>query len=329
MAMAGLWIAYLVPQRLRFRQQLLESRADDRFSGGLRVLRVAEVPAGARPVRTARPLLHPASGTAAREGGGSMDRPHATGDRVVADAVRRSAAAHAQRAAHLARRGAAARRRAALTALLLLLTVAGWSVVGLVGASVLLGAVPTALVAGVLVLGRRAVVAGARADAAWAAGAADRVPVTREGARAGVVGRAVHPSDAATEVMARVPRQVAATPAEARQLASARTAAVEEATASVASAQDEAAAAQGTTWAPVPVPRPTYTLKGSAPRREPAPLVLDEAASDVRAGSALDASAAAESDSGVADAPVTAPGTAPAAGLDLDAILARRRASGE
>src|SRR5687768_2393996 len=46
MGMAGLWIAYLVPQRLRYRQQLLETRHDDRFSERLRVVRVARSTAG-------------------------------------------------------------------------------------------------------------------------------------------------------------------------------------------------------------------------------------------------------------------------------------------
>ncbi|WP_242448356.1 hypothetical protein [Cellulomonas sp. WB94] len=42
LAVAGLWVAYLVPQKLRHRQQLLESRTDDRFSGALRVLAVTD-----------------------------------------------------------------------------------------------------------------------------------------------------------------------------------------------------------------------------------------------------------------------------------------------
>ncbi|MBC7292428.1 MAG: hypothetical protein H5T83_13980, partial [Actinotalea sp.] len=45
-AVAGLWIAYLVPHRSRYRQQLLESRTEDRFSEHLRVLRVAHAAGG-------------------------------------------------------------------------------------------------------------------------------------------------------------------------------------------------------------------------------------------------------------------------------------------
>ncbi|HWS56965.1 MAG TPA: hypothetical protein VN257_00365, partial [Actinotalea sp.] len=65
-AMAGLWIAYLVPHRLRYRQQLLEARADDRFSERLRVIRVARTDPGPgryprhRPARPVAVLLHPA-----------------------------------------------------------------------------------------------------------------------------------------------------------------------------------------------------------------------------------------------------------------------------
>ncbi|EYR61886.1 hypothetical protein N866_14685, partial [Actinotalea ferrariae CF5-4] len=109
-AVAGLWIAYLVPHRSRYRQQLLESRADDRFSENLRVLRVAHA-AGTRDRRTGTaPGTHRTTGVrlhpARRGGGGHMDRPHGTTDRVVADAARRAAAERAQRVAHLARRRA-------------------------------------------------------------------------------------------------------------------------------------------------------------------------------------------------------------------------------
>ena len=41
LALAVLWGAYYVPQQLRQRNQLVESRVEDRFSGSLRVLAVA------------------------------------------------------------------------------------------------------------------------------------------------------------------------------------------------------------------------------------------------------------------------------------------------
>ena len=36
-----LWVGFYVPHRVRHRQQLLDARTDDRFSGSLRVLAVA------------------------------------------------------------------------------------------------------------------------------------------------------------------------------------------------------------------------------------------------------------------------------------------------
>lgn len=293
-AVAVLWIAYLVPHRLRYRQQLAECRTEDRFSERLRVVRVAGKDQGARPERyvaapEGRVLLHPP-----RRGGGSVDRPHGLADRAVADAVRRTAAERAARAAHLARRRAGARRRAVLATTLLVLAVAGWAAV-VAGGLLALGAVPSALLVTVLGLGRRAVVAGRRADAAWAAGAAARAAVPRS-TRPTAVGHARRPSDASTEIIARVPAEVPAAPVVEPEVAQ---------------------AAAEPTWAPVPVPRPTYSLKPAVRRPDPVPLVLDESADTV----------AAE----VADAPVETveEPAAPVAGFDLDAVLARRRASGE
>lgn len=296
-AVAVLWIAYLVPHRLRYRQQLAECRTEDRFSERLRVVRVAGKDRGARPERhvaapEGRVLLHPP-----RRGGGSVDRPHGLADRAVADAVRRTAAERAARAAHLARRRAGARRRAVLATTLLVLAVAGWAAV-VAGGLLALGAVPSMLLVAVLGLGRRAVVAGRRADAAWAAGAAARAAVPRS-TRPTAVGHARRPSDASTEVIARVPAEAPATAPEVEVEAEAAQAPAEP------------------TWAPVPVPRPTYNLKPAVRRPDPAPLVLDERADAV----------AVE----VADAPVETveEPAATVAGFDLDAVLARRRASGE
>nr|WP_297425826.1 hypothetical protein [uncultured Actinotalea sp.] len=362
-AVAGLWIAYLVPHRSRYRQDLLESRADDRFSEHLRVLRVSRdgdrstaggrVPGAPGPHRTTGVRLHPER----RGGGGTMDRPHGTTDRVVADAARRAAAERAQRVAHLARRRAAARRRALLTAVLLVAVVAGWTTVAAVAAPVLAGAIPSVALLGVLGLGRAAVRAGERADAAWAAGAAERqaLPAATAGAR--TVGRAVRPSEARTEVLARVPRQrTTAADAERAQAAGATTAlptqrgerpAVASSTSlpsaavgagPTTSAQDErtepAPAPQRTSaWSPVPVPPPSYTLKPSAPRREPAPLPAEDelATPAARAGVDVrtDPSVADGTAAGVSATPPAERAAQAPASLDLDAILARRRASGE
>jgi hypothetical protein len=254
-AVAGLWIAYLVPHRLRYRQQLLESRTDDRFSERLRVVRVARTDRGGFAGRqgaapAGRVLLHPP----ARRGGGPVDRPHALTDRVVADAARRTAAERAHRAAHLARRAAGARRRAVLVVGLLVIATAGWAGVAFSTLVTAAGAVPTVLLAGVLVLGRRAVVVGRRADVAWAAdrpARAARAAIAKAGPSA--VGRAVRPSNNDTEVIARIAAQ-----------------SVPPVAAPVAEATGEP------TWVPVPVPRPSYALKSEVRRPEPAPLVLED-----------------------------------------------------
>ncbi|MCU1432663.1 MAG: hypothetical protein JWP95_1768 [Actinotalea sp.] len=275
-----------------------------------------------------------------------MERPHATRDRIVADAARRSAAEHAQRAAHLARRSAGARRRALLTAVLLLAVVGGWTAVGVAAVPVVAGAAPTVLLAGVLVLGRLAVLAAARADDAWHAGAATRAPLPASLAGQRVVGRSVRPSDASTEVMARVPAPSVQRRSVAADVTADRRAeqAAERANASASAVVDPAAqrdetetSTPGSTWAPVPVPRPAYTLKPSARRAEPAPLDLDQ---QVTAGqtSAVGSPAApgerAEKTAALLDPSSPVPVAQPApfsstGGIDLDAILARRRASGE
>src|SRR5674476_812697 len=200
-----------------------------------------------------RVLLHPPAG----RGGGSVDRPHALADRVVADAARRTGTERAQRAAYLARRSVGARRRAVLATLLLVLAVAGWVGAAAGGPVLALGLAPTALLAAVLVLGRRAVLLGRRADADWASGRpaaahrpAQRVPTA--------VGHPVRPSEDVTEVMARV----------AATAATAATAAQPEADVAPATAETSAVT-DGPTWVPVPVPRPAYALKpaGSGRRR--------------------------------------------------------------
>ena len=389
LAVAALWIAYLVPHKLRYRQQLLESRADDRFSGALRVLAVtgprgrearrdAEAAARAGAGADCGPatekrvgLLTPGRGvpllTAGRTGGTTVDRPHGTQDRISADAARRAAQRRAAHAAAVARRGAAARRRAVLALALLVATVAGWTVVGLSTVTVVAAVVPSVLLGGVLVLGRRAVLAGRAADAEWkqrrheAPPATGAVPLVRNpptaaparaaagsssasaGKGAGVKGRAVHPSEAHTEVFARIVDDVeGATAARAPMSSAGRPATgaipvVKKAdTGAQATVATEAAAEQadGEPWSPVPVPRPTYTTKAAAPRREPAPLGDVEGSTAAAAESAgpgrFEAPAAESRPAARADerAPLEPP-AATTGSMNLDEILARRRAAGE
>ncbi len=386
--MTTLWIAYLVPHKLRYRQQLLESRADDRFSGALRVLAVtgprgrearrdAEAAARAGAGADCGPttekrvgLLTPSRGvpllTAGRGGGTTVDRPHGTQDRISADAARRAAQRRAAHAAAVARRGAAARRRAVLALALLVATAAGWTVVGLTAVTVVAGIVPSVLLGGVLVLGRRAVLAGRAADAEWelrrheAPPATGSVPLVRNppaaapargaagassasaGKGSGVKGRAVHPSEAHTEVFARIVDSVEGTTAARAPMSSAgrpATGAIPVVKKTDTGAQPAVAPgavaeqADGEPWSPVPVPRPTYTTKAAAPRREPAPLGDVEGSTAAAAESAPTRVEVPAAESGpAARADERAPLEPPAAttgSMNLDEILARRRAAGE
>jgi len=374
--LAGLWLAYLVPYKLRHRQQLLESRADDRYSEALRVVAVTR-----RTTTNVRPAIGPAHAgttglltpgrglavtTAGGTGGETVDRPHATPERITAEAARRAAQTRAARAAASARRAAAARRRALLAVLLLVASVGGWVAVGLVpAASLVFGIAPTALLGLVLVAGRRAVVAGKRNDEAMArrireseeiatkprtgviravaepsepsappvsvptapavtapvrasAKASNRAaaPVrTSATARAEspsvpvakVTGRAVRPSDDRTEVF----QAIVADRGEKGVSARHQTASTDEAT-------------EHDAWAPVPVPRPTYAMKPAAPRREPVPLGEVEGSTTARPAS-VEAPASSSDDELITPEPPAEV----SASIDLNAVLAKRRAAGE
>ena len=349
LALVGLWIAYLVPHKLRHRQQLLESRADDRFSEALRVVavsdrRIRQEAASAEcgpPASSTAGLLTPGKGlpvaTGSATGGTTVDRPHGTQDRITADAARRAAQARAARAASVARRGAAARRRALLAGVLLVASVAGWAAVGISPVVTwVAGAVPTVLLGSVLVLGRRAVLAGREADEAWQRKISDErrmasgprtgamravataaptttttVTAPAEAPPAFVTGRAVHPSDASTEVFARIVEDKGESAGPARHASTGQVPVVR---ASADTTEDDA-------WSPVPVPRPTYTMKASAPRREPAPLENLEGSTATRTA---EAEAPAVTERAPLEPPVETTGS-----IDLNAVLAKRRAAGE
>lgn len=357
LALVGLWVAYLVPHKLRHRQQLLESRADDRFSEALRVVAVSdrrsrqEAVSGPTVSSTAG-LLTPGKGlpvaTGSVTGGTTVDRPHGTQDRITADAARRAAQARAARAASVARRGAAARRRALLAGFLVVATVVGWAAVGLSPlVTWVAGVVPTVLLGSVLVLGRRAVLAGREADEAWeqklaaerrvasgprtgamrAVATATRPdPVVAptapaapaEAPAAFVTGRAVHPSDASTEVFARIVADKGESDGPARHASTGQVPVVRR---SVSERATEAAGDEDEAWSPVPVPRPTYTMKASAPRREPAPLENLEGSTAARTA---DVEAPADAERAPLEAPVETTGS-----IDLNAVLAKRRVAGE
>jgi len=361
LAVIALWIAYLVPHKLRHRQQMLESRTDDRYSAALRVLAVSG-PVGSRrrlrsdnAVRGIRPdcgspqkrtaLLHRGTGARIGNEGRDMDRPHTTAEGMGADAARKVAQLKAAHAAATARRGAAARRRGVLATALSALTVVAWVVGAVTAVPLLVALVPTVVLGSVLVLGRRAVVQGEAAEIEWQRRIEEAAtPVVRapRPGRVGASGRAVRASVDATQAMPRVNDRKTADPTAKK----------------VTDADADA------TWSPVDVPRPTYTTKPRAPRREPAPLgevegstavrparTVAQPAAETTAGpaaqpaaettaapaaetAAAPAETAARRVDGAADPAVPAAATAtvqdePTGSIDLNAVLARRRAAGE
>lgn len=368
LALVGLWVTYLVPHVRRHREVLLESRAEDRYSATLRVVAVASTgrvvrrvdpgpgrtaPAGCTRSGHVTGLLTPGRGqrtvssTSRPEGGRTMDRPHATDQRRSAEAVREVARLKAAHAAAVARRGAAARRRGALATVLVLATVGGWVAFAAAPAmSLAVGLVPTALLAAVVGLGRRAVVTGHRHDDEWfdlvaraERGAGEARPVSAPVAAAArplrtasgparphadletsavpmapaeVVGRAVHPSQTITDVFDVIVADRGENGAAARHATGATPVVSARPGAARAEAASEQAEDDGA-WSPVPVPLPTYALKPAAPHREPAPL-----------GDLEPQPVVAEAVDETEDA--AQPQTT--GSIDLDAVLARRRASG-
>lgn len=365
LALVGLWVAYLLPQRTRHRDLLLEARSDDRFSGAMRILAVA------RPARTfvtetrdcgpgqlkhdqlltgSMPAVSAAQIAGRAKGAQDMDRPTTGAQRTVSpagrtrpvsarpvttprssDAAREAAAMRARRAAVAEQRAAAAKRRLALTLTLLSASAIAWTAVSAFSIHVAIPSVLTAMLGGVLVLGRRAVVAGRRADATVAVkarSASSPAPV-----RPSVTGRAVHASDVSTQMISSdAVRAVVARSAEAAATASATDvvaapASAEDAATTTAVEVDAAPApenvvAEGGELAGFSLPRPTYTMKAAAPRREPAPLHEDDVTTPSNASERA-------SSASVASAEESETVSTEGLGLDLDAILARRRASGE
>lgn len=291
----------------------------------------------------------------------------------------------ASRDALLARRAAAARRRATLTLGLVVLTAVVGVLVAATALPVWTVAVPGLLLVSVLVLGRRAVLANARADQAArereaAREAARPAALRRAGrpapaVRTSVTGRAVHPSQTQTEMISRVraaggAAQASAKPGAAKPAAEkpqAEELSTERAVAQAdgASGRDGRGAARGSTsseqgtpraasgpvadqtvrtttpdtrqsssapeaessdWQPVAVPRPVYTLKSTAPRWEPAPLtaelrkLTEERRAELASADEVPAAPASATDAEPSEDSL---------GVNLNSVLARRRAAGE
>jgi hypothetical protein len=301
------WAAYLLPQWLRRRETLSQSRGTDRHSTGLRVLdrrtRVASGPSSTPLLpdpRTIGAVSAPPSeiadrrveDPAGRRGGHSPRQPNSTAVGGLPASAR-----------------TAARRRVRVLTVLLTLTGMAWvasvwvpvATAMAVGVSVLLGFDVLAL----LVAARRREVRRAAA-----ARARRRELERRKAARA-----------------RQAPARPAVTTAGGEVSTGAEDVTAEASSRPVVEAPAERVARElpegGTPWVPVPVPPPTYTLKPAAPRPEPAPLdlPLPSRPTDPAGQVEVDPEPAArtprpwEADRTFAD------------DLDLDAVLARRRAA--
>ncbi len=255
-----------------------------------------------------------------------MNRPTGMADRRTANEARRVAAVRAALAARRAEQAASARRRLVLTAALGVVSVVAWLAVAATPFSPLLATFPTLVLAGVLWLGVRT----ARAERAeWA-----QVPASlTEPRRERSAGPTYSPSQlrshlsadgaarpsAQTDAQAGLSWQTDDVPVQISQAVPAERETVPEPVEVVADSEVGAAppadleveAAPGS-WTPVPVPVPTYTLKPVAVRREAAPYEAPEVEADV-----------------VADAtPEVSLDVSIEQGIDLRAVLARRRAVG-
>ncbi|ROR73406.1 hypothetical protein EDD31_1784 [Bogoriella caseilytica] len=396
LALALLLLGYLVPHLTHARQLVLDSRVEDRFSAGLRVL---DHHVARHPHSSGRgPALHTPSPEAPMTSPRLAARGTAgSAPAGVGESARALAAARARRAARRANRVAAARRRLILTAALLLVSVASWTAVGLTALAWTMAAIPTALVAAVLIQGRRVAIQGQQTDrrerelierleaqmqaaarASSVPGAARRSP--RAAARAAdrpenddaatsaqttaapveIGPSASSPAGAlesrrpalASTTLTRAPRRSVSIGAfqgtgevpqvTAAPQAPAATAMGPEAPAPVSVApQAEAQAAEAPAekaadvapaapepqrapvqWTPTPVPPPSYTLKPASGRREVAPYESGH----IPQVSVPQRPMPGDMTASVSPAEAAAEPAPPA--LDLNAVLARRRAAG-
>jgi hypothetical protein len=353
---------YLMPQLIRTRQDVVDSRVDDRFSADLRILATAGT--GGSPARPApddgapRAYLHDPR---LRTGVPSMNRPPAPAGRGSVPAAapagpgageRRTVVSSptrapeqdraAARAAATRRRRGAARRRLVLTLVLLAVTAGAWTAVALAYAQPVGAVVPTALLLLVLVLGRRAARAARRVERAEAARAR-----AAGGPEAAARNRSA-PVAAAPAGRAPVPApRVAATTAAPPPGVTPAAPGPREATTEIIPAVEGAPGSSGLRWHGVPtqpdVPEATdgRTDAPGAPGAErisregswtpvpvPAPTyTLKPSAPRVDAAPLVTDELSAGADRAATDP--GAPSAAPGRGVDLDEVLERRRAAGE
>jgi len=326
----GLWAAYLVPHWLRRCEQLSASRSVDRFSAAMRVLaRRSDAPTRERPVSRSYVLMPPreprdvVTSALPVDDGIPLPRDEMLGGERLRhggqdglQGTRRRAAPRPGSAAPQSQdrpvRGSRPRppRLLPVTLLGFVATAPVLAVLGLVGVVPLWSPLPALGLALALVVTLRAKALQARAPRADASPrTSSRSTASRSTSSGSEAPRS--PRSSAGPDASRRP-SLAAVDATARRVAADVRHGASPAQAGATLAVQEAVV-DPDGWTPVPVPPPTYTLKAHAPRRRLAPATLAPAAPA----------------SGVAR-PVPGPRTEPRApAFDLDAVLERRRASGE
>ncbi|WP_062461927.1 hypothetical protein [Demequina soli] len=308
----GMVLAYVIPQRIRERADYALVRTEDRYSAEMRVVKTTaervEKPVGRASSDSGEvPLLVTGAVRAsiATLGADAMSRPAGPIDKAATAAHRQLISMRKDRTAALAERRARARRRARVALGMTALTAVAWTLVGFGVMSSVVGAVVTALLAGVLVQGARAAAAQRRVDARLSlvarevGAAATATNALRKVTAERAAGRDAQPSDVETQAIKIV------TSADLAPLAAP---APVEAPAAVPAAPSLPAAEESAAWSPREMPAPSYTLKAQVRQGQARPLEDGDIAA---------ASYRAEEPS-VEEAPATG---------SLDAILARRRSA--
>ncbi|WP_156162325.1 hypothetical protein [Demequina iriomotensis] len=302
----GMVLAYVIPQRIRERGDYALVRTEDRYSAEMRVVkttaeRVKRAVSRASSDAAEVPLLVTGAVRAsiASLGADSMSRPAGPIDKAATSAQRQLIAMRTDRASALAERKARARRRARVALGAGALAATSWVLVPFTAVPAVVGAIMTALFAGVVVLGARAAAAQRRVDARLAlvarevGAAATATQALRKVTRERAAGLDSQPSDVATQAIKVV------TSADIAPL-SVPVPVVERPVVEAPAVEESAA------WSPRELPAPSYTLKAEVRQAQARPLEDG----DIAAASYRE------------DARAQAPETG-----SLDSILARRRSA--
>ncbi len=321
-AIVAMWAAYLLPQWIRRRDTMGQARGRDRHSDRLRVLNPRRRSGGGP---STAPLL-----SKGRDDRSTVESTRPATDKPV---TARPVADKPTTAPPVRTESLAARRRARVLLVLLTATSAAWASVPLGVLPGWVAVLPTVLLALDLVALRMVAVNAACRRRALSARRNDARPAqATAGAARRPAGarRPIRPAGSAAAA------RVAAQAAAARRRAAQAPAAGERGAAAMLTADG--------TWDPIPVPVPTYTLKPAVHRPQPPALAPSEGGPahdatidgsglswlDTAPGAAAEAAAqAAASGSGNEARAPRRPWEAErewADDLDLDAVLARRRA---